>query len=42
MGRSVALSMLVGVLLVYGLAGLGVARYGYSTTQQVLDQVGGE
>ena len=33
---------LVGVLLVYGLAGLGVARYGYSTTQQVLDQVGGE
>ena len=42
MGRSVALSVLGVVLLLHGLVGLGVAWYGYSTTQEVLDQVGGE
>ena len=34
-----ALSILGVVLLLYGLLGLGIAWYGYSTTQQVLGQV---
>jgi hypothetical protein len=37
--RSIALAILGTLLLVYGLAGLGVAWYGYSTSQQIFGQI---
>jgi hypothetical protein len=41
MARSIGLNILGAVLLLCGLAGLGIAWHGYSTTQPVLGQVPG-